>query len=62
MTRTHKQSTQAVADTIAEIGVKKTTDKKIAAACKRYNVDENRVRKVAGFDKGGVNEYQITRL
>lgn len=62
MSRTHKQSAQAVEDTIKEIGVNKTTDQKIAAACKRNGVDERRVRIVAGFDVGGINEYMIVRL
>jgi hypothetical protein len=61
MTITHKQSAQTVEDTITEIGVNKTTDKKISDACKRNNVDEDRIRVIAGFDKDGMNEYKIVR-
>lgn len=56
-----KREAQAVENTIKEIGDNKTTDKKIVAACKRHGSDEARVRKIAGFDKDGINEYKITR-
>lgn len=61
MTRTHKQSSQAVEDAITEIGPNRTTDKKIEAACIRNNVDEVRIRVIGGWDKGGMNECKIIR-
>lgn len=56
-----RHSIKAVEDTINDIGPNKTTDQKITDACNRNNVDEFRVRKVAGFDKDGINEYKIVR-
>jgi hypothetical protein len=59
----HNGSSKAVEAAILKIGTgtKKTTDKKIRDACTLYNVDETRVRIVAGLDKGGMNESKIVR-
>ena len=57
-----KKASQAVEDTITQIGITKTTDKKIADACILHGTDEHRVRTIAGLDAGGVLEYQIVRL
>jgi hypothetical protein len=62
VTTKHRQLAQAVENAITQIGEKKTTDAKIENACNSNNVDENRVRIIAGLDKGGMNEYKIVRL
>jgi hypothetical protein len=59
MTRTHKQQAAAVESAILEIGDNKTTDKKIAAACKKHGVDVNKVIIIGGYHEGGTRQAQI---
>jgi hypothetical protein len=62
MTRTHKQQAAAVESAITEIGDNKTTYKKIANACKRYEVSERTIVIIGGFHKGGTRQAQIAKL
>ena len=51
MTKTPKQTAQIIEDTIVEIQKKGVTDVRIALTCKRNNINETIIRRIAMWDK-----------
>jgi hypothetical protein len=62
MKRTLKQVAPLIAKAIKEVRSKDIiTVRRINAACKKYDAPRDQVYRVAGWNKGGLYEYEVKK-